>query len=113
MPPKAHQPQYHLANDRLDSFKAITKPKSKARPGWPLREETHPLLTPENMVGAGFYYKPGDEEEDDDTCACLTCGVSLGGWAEGDDPFKEHAQRGECAWAETICQVKVDRDNGV
>lgn len=111
MPPKT-TPQMHLSEHRLASFAPITKPKSKVRPGWPLDKETHPLLTPENMVHAGFYYAPGGEEGDD-TCICFTCGVILGGWAEDDDPFREHAQRGECAWAETICQVKVDRDNGL
>ena len=113
MPPKPQTSQMHLSENRRATFDPITKPKSKARPGWPLSEETHPSLIPENMVGAGFYYKPGDGEDDDDTCVCFTCGVSLGGWAEDDDPYKEHAQRGECAWAETICQVKVDKANGV
>lgn len=112
MPPKQSL-QMHLSEHRLASFSAITKPKTKARPAWPLNPKTHPLLTPENMVGAGFYYKPGEGEDGDDTCVCFTCGVSLGGWAEDDDPYKEHAVRGECAWAETICQVKVDRDNGL
>lgn len=116
MPPKSTTTtatQMHLSEHRLASFEPITRPKSKVRQGWPLKRETHPLLTPENMVRAGFYYKPGVDEEGDDSCVCFTCEVTLGGWAEDDDPYKEHAKRGECAWAETICQIKVDKASGL
>jgi hypothetical protein len=113
MPPKATALQMQMYDDRLASFEPITKPKTKARPGWPLDAKTHPLLTPANMASAGFYFSPGSNEDSGDNCACFLCGVQLGGWAEDDDPHKEHVDRGNCAWAETVCQVVLDKVNNV
>jgi hypothetical protein len=103
----------YKSEDRLASFESISKPKARARHGWPLDVKTHPKLTPENMASAGFYYTPSGSDPNGDTCCCFLCGVTLGGWAEDDDPHKEHVDRGNCAWAETICQVELDRENGL
>jgi hypothetical protein len=113
MPPKATALQMQMYDDRLASFDPISKPKTKARPGWPLDAKTHPRLTPANMASAGFYFSPGSNEDSGDNCACFLCGVQLGGWAEDDDPHKEHVDRGNCAWAETVCQVFLDKANNV
>ena len=113
MPPKAPILQMHKYEDRLATFEPIAKPKARARHGWPLSPETHPRLTPADMASAGFYYSPGGSEASADNCVCFLCGVQLGGWAEDDDPYKEHVERGNCAWAETICQVVLDRANNV
>jgi hypothetical protein len=102
---------YHNYHTRLDSFSAIAKPKSRAKPAFPLSPLTHPHLVPENLAKAGFYHTPSNEAGED-TCRCFLCGVQLGGWDEEDDPFEEHAKRGNCAWAELVCQVQVERRSG-
>lgn len=113
MPPKRPQSQWHLYEDRLASFLPITKPKSRARHGWPLTPDHYPLLTPENMALAGFYFEPVGNGAASDTCVCFLCGVRLGGWDSQDDPCQEHVRRGDCAWADTVCQVELDaRMNG-
>lgn len=110
MPPKQPpKPQMYRHDDRVESFNPILKPKARARHAWPHSPDTHPLLTPENMALAGFYFLAGQSTVTSDTCVCFLCGVSLGGWAEDDDPHKEHLERGDCAWAETICQAEVDK----
>ncbi|WWC59525.1 uncharacterized protein I303_102081 [Kwoniella dejecticola CBS 10117] len=94
---------------RLASFEAITKPKSKAKPAFPLSSKTHPHLTADALSKAGFYHTPGSSEESLDNCTCFLCNVELGGWDEEDDPFQEHSRRGNCAWAEMICTVKIEK----
>ncbi|WRT64704.1 uncharacterized protein IL334_001638 [Kwoniella shivajii] len=96
-------------DSRLESFKAITKPKSKVKPAFPLKASTHPNLTPDALSKAGFYHTPGPSTESYDNCKCFLCNVELGGWDEDDDPFKEHARRGNCAWAEMVCTVKIEK----
>lgn len=103
-----HRPQWrsHLTmqsvDERIRSFAAITKPKSAARPGWPLSPTTHPALTPKNLARAGYYYAPTSDSPD--TCVCFSCGEALGGWEETDDPYDEQWRRRErCAWAEYVC----------
>jgi hypothetical protein len=104
-------PAYHIQDNRLASFSGITKPKSLAKPAFPLSSSSHPHLTPENLARAGFFHNPS-EQEGYDTCKCFLCGVELGGWDPDDDPFEEHARRGGCAWGEIVCQVNADRKNG-
>lgn len=95
-------------DDRIRSFAPITKPKSAARPGWPLPAKTHPKLTARRLADAGFYFAPTPEGPD--TCKCYSCGLALGGWDEGDDPVDEHWQRREgCAWAEFMCAMRRER----
>ncbi|OCF58741.1 hypothetical protein L486_03231 [Kwoniella mangroviensis CBS 10435] len=98
----------HL-DTRLQSFNAITKPKSKVKPAFPLTEKTHPNLTPDLLSQAGFYHTPGSTEESWDNCKCFMCNLELGGWDEGDDPFEEHSKRGNCAWADMVCTVKIEK----
>lgn len=96
------------ADARLRSFDPITKPKSAARPGWPLSPTSFPRMTPKNLADAGFYFAP--TEDGPDTCKCFSCGVNLGGWEEGDDPLDEHwARREKCAWAELMCAMYMER----
>lgn len=98
---------------RVKSFTEITKPKTKAKPGFPLDPDTYPYLTPTNLAAAGFFHDPTPSDEDTwDTCKCFVCGVKLGGWDEHDDPFEEHVKRGKCVWAEMVCAPKVHRDKG-
>ncbi|OCF32531.1 hypothetical protein I316_05711 [Kwoniella heveanensis BCC8398] len=97
------------SDNRLESFKAISKPKSKAKPAFPLSPSTHPQLTPEALSQAGFHHTPGSSSSATDNCKCFLCGVELGGWDEDDDPFQEHARRGNCAWAEMVCAVTLER----
>ncbi|KAE8538987.1 hypothetical protein D1P53_005357 [Cryptococcus gattii VGV] len=104
-------------DNRLASFNAITKPKSKAKPQFPLEASTHPHLTPRALAEAGFYHTPGSSSPSFDNCTCFLCNLELGGWDEDDDPFEEHAKRAGCAWAEMFCAVKIekrkrDRSNG-
>ncbi|WWD07597.1 hypothetical protein V865_005698 [Kwoniella europaea PYCC6329] len=94
---------------RLQSFNTIAKPKSKVKPGFPLTENTHPQLTPDLLSQAGFYHTPGSTEESWDNCKCFMCNLELGGWDEGDDPFEEHSKRGNCAWADMVCKVKIEK----
>ncbi|WWC68003.1 uncharacterized protein I206_101922 [Kwoniella pini CBS 10737] len=94
---------------RLASFEAIVKPKSKAKPAFPLDSKTHPHLTADSLARAGFYHTPGTSEDSWDNCKCFLCNVELGGWDEEDDPFEEHSRRGNCAWADMICTVKVEK----
>lgn len=113
MPPKsAAAAMMHRQEDRLASFLPISKPKGRARHGWPHTEASHPLLTPANMAHAGFYFSPGGSEASYDTCTCFLCGVRLGGWDADDDPWYEHASRGDCAWAETVCKTELDKRAG-
>ena len=100
---------------RIESFQQITRPKSKAKPAFPLSPTTHPKLTPLNLASAGFFHDPtgqDDDEELDDTCKCFLCGLKLSGWDEDDDPYVEHVKRGSCAWAEFVCQPKIHQANG-
>jgi hypothetical protein len=97
---------------RLESFNAVNKPKSKAKIAFPLSPNTHPRLTPKLLAQAGFYHTPESGTVDDDTCKCFMCGISLGGWDEGDDPFAEHANRGGCSWGDMVCRVKYDSLKG-
>ncbi|KIR36020.1 hypothetical protein I352_00962 [Cryptococcus deuterogattii MMRL2647] len=104
-------------DNRLASFNPITKPKSKAKPQFPLEASTHPHLTPRALAEAGFYHTPGSSSPSFDNCTCFLCNLELGGWDEDDDPFEEHAKRAGCAWAEMFCAVKIekrkrDRSNG-
>jgi hypothetical protein len=97
---------------RLQSFNEITKPKSKAKPPFPLSPTSYPNLTPANLATAGFFHDPGEDEESWDTCKCFLCGLKLGGWDETDDPFEEHVKRGSCAWAEFVCLPRLHRAKG-
>jgi len=117
MPPKQPPPpilhMYRL-EDRLATFNPIEKPKGRVRHGWPLSLDTHPKLTPNDMALAGFYFQPNKSSgTSSDTCVCFSCSVVLGGWVEGDNPHKEHVSRGNCAWAETICQAELDKGKKV
>ncbi|WWD21562.1 hypothetical protein CI109_106048 [Kwoniella shandongensis] len=100
---------------RLASFNAITKPKTKARPAFPLTSSTHPHLTPRTLSEAGFYYTPEPSTSTLDTCTCFLCGLILATWDETDDPFEEHAARidNDCAWGEIFCAAKVERKKRV
>jgi len=115
MPPKPLEELMHFSETRLNSYLPVLKPKSKAKPAFPLSSSTHPNLTPESLAAAGFYHHPdkGATGQDADTCKCFLCGLSLGGWDEGDDPFEEHANRSGCAWGEVVCRIKVDKRKGV
>ncbi|WVQ98132.1 hypothetical protein IAU59_005254 [Kwoniella sp. CBS 9459] len=97
------------SDSRAATFEAILKPKSKAKPAFPLSPTTHPLLTPDALAQAGFYHTPGSSSTATDNCKCFLCGVELGGWDEEDDPFEEHARRGNCAWADMVCSVKLEK----
>ncbi|WVO16612.1 hypothetical protein L204_104291 [Cryptococcus depauperatus] len=94
---------------RLFSFNAITKPKPKAKPAFPLSATTHPHLTPRALAEAGFYHSPGSSAASHDNCTCFLCNLELGGWDQDDDPFEEHAKRSGCAWAEMVCAVKIEK----
>ncbi|OWZ66396.1 hypothetical protein AYX14_02878 [Cryptococcus neoformans] len=96
-------------DNRLASFDAVTKPKSKAKPQFPLEASTHPHLTPRALAEAGFYHTPGTSPPSFDNCTCFLCNLELGGWDEDDDPFEEHAKRAGCAWAEMFCAVKIEK----
>jgi hypothetical protein len=103
-------PGMQVVDQRVRSFAAITKPKSAARPGWPLDPASYPRLTPQQLADAGFYYDPADGI---DTCKCFSCGIKLGGWEEGDDPLDEHwARREKCAWAELMCAMYMEKRDG-
>ena len=106
-------PSMILHDTRLSSFLEITKPKSKSKPAFPLAPSSHPYLTPIDLANAGFFHDPGQGEDSWDTCRCFFCGLKLGGWDEGDDPFEEHVKRGSCAWAELVCQPRVHRAKGI
>ncbi|WVQ83151.1 hypothetical protein IAT38_005289 [Cryptococcus sp. DSM 104549] len=102
-------------DNRLSSFSAILKPKTKAKRAFPLSPSSHPHLTPRALADAGFYHTPGPDEAAWDNCTCFLCNLELGGWDEEDDPFEEHAKRAGCAWAEMVCAVKIEkrkRDQG-
>jgi len=94
---------------RLDSFKAVLKPKSRAKPAFPLDPARYPSLTPTDLANAGFFHDPGPDEDTYDTCKCFICGLKLGGWDETDNPFEEHHKRGSCAWAEFVCGPVAQR----
>ncbi|XP_066999486.2 death-associated inhibitor of apoptosis 1 [Anabrus simplex] len=47
---------------------------------WPVR-----FLAPSRLAAAGFYYLGRD-----DIVRCFFCGVEIGCWEEGDDPFRDH-----------------------
>lgn len=115
--PPHHTLKMQNLDNRLASFNPITKPKSKAKPQFPLEASTHPHLTPRALAEAGFYHTPGSSSPSFDNCTCFLCNLELGGWDEDDDPFEEHAKRAGCAWAEMFCAVKIekrkrDRSNG-
>ncbi|WVQ75939.1 hypothetical protein IAR50_005574 [Cryptococcus sp. DSM 104548] len=96
-------------DNRQQSFNAVAKPRSKAKPPFPLNPKKYPHLTPDSLAQAGFYHTPGSAEGSLDNCKCFLCNLELGGWDEEDDPFEEHAKRSNCAWAEMVCAVKVEK----
>ncbi|ODN79590.1 hypothetical protein L202_03537 [Cryptococcus amylolentus CBS 6039] len=98
----------HLDN-RQQSFNPVARPKSRAKPAFPLSPARYPHLTPDSLAQAGFYHTPGATEGSLDNCKCFLCNLELGGWDEEDDPFEEHAKRSNCAWAEMVCAVKVEK----
>ncbi|ORY30335.1 hypothetical protein BCR39DRAFT_148558 [Naematelia encephala] len=96
---------------RIASFKPVLRPKSRAKPSFPLSASTHPLLTPQNLAEAGFYHLSDQSDLDTpDSCKCFTCGLHLGGWDSDDDPHEEHVKRDNgCVWAEAVCRPKVEK----
>ena len=94
---------------RVSSFPPISRPKSRAKPAFPLSHNTHPHLTPQNLAEAGFYHASTQRPSGfPDICRCYLCDVQLGGWDPNDDPFEEHVKRQGCAWADLVCALKVD-----
>ena len=49
--------------------------------------ETWPVsfMDPHRLSAAGFYYT-----DQNDVVRCAFCGVEVGRWEEGDDPFRDH-----------------------
>ncbi|XP_066999488.1 death-associated inhibitor of apoptosis 1 [Anabrus simplex] len=47
---------------------------------WPVS-----FLAPDRLAAAGFYYL-----RKEDIVQCVFCGVEIGRWEEGDDPFRDH-----------------------
>ncbi|ORX33948.1 hypothetical protein BD324DRAFT_637770 [Kockovaella imperatae] len=104
---------------RIASFYSTAPSKGKSKKTntnqtiiFPLDPRQYPNLTPENLASAGFFFKPTEGEEQDDTCQCYLCGLQLGGWDVGDDPNEEHAKRNACPWAEFMCRSKMNRKRG-
>ena len=52
---------------------------------WPYTGRRGWRPTSNKLSEAGFHYTPTDDEEDG--CACIYCGVELGGWEKTDDPM--------------------------
>ena len=61
---------------------------------WPFTEDCS--CTPERMAAAGFYCCGGENEPD--LVRCYFCRKELDEWEPEDDPWKEHARRGKCAY---------------
>ncbi|EIW71190.1 hypothetical protein TREMEDRAFT_73216 [Tremella mesenterica DSM 1558] len=99
-------------DNRLSSFSAIVKPKSRVKPAFPHSPDTHPNLTPLLLAEAGFYHTPGSSPASLDTVRCFLCACELGGWEKADDAFEEHVKRQGCAWADIVCQGKLDTARG-
>ena len=97
---------------RLNSFAAIVKPKTRAKPAFPHSPATHPHLSAQALAEAGFYHTPGSSSSSLDTVRCFLCACELGGWEETDNPFEEHVKRKGCAWADIVCQGKLDVSRG-
>ncbi|VDK50769.1 unnamed protein product [Anisakis simplex] len=63
---------------------------------WPHKE---PNLSPEKvpfviqMADAGFFFNPGNSDDDDDNVQCPFCFKQLTGWEPDDDPLLEHQKR--------------------
>jgi hypothetical protein len=91
---------------RIESFK-----RAKGRKAFPHHGRGYERLTPTALAEAGFFYNPDADMPDDDTCNCFLCGLQLGGWEAGDDPFAEHVKReGVCAWKELVCRLQLAED---
>jgi hypothetical protein len=65
-------PDMRREADRLKTFEK-----------WPVA-----FMDPRSMSAAGFYYV--NERDVRDVVRCAFCGVEVGCWEEGDDPFTDH-----------------------
>ena len=97
-----------------ESSKSRSKSKPTSTLAFPLDAKVYPNLTPHSLARAGFFYHPASPEDiEDDTCQCFLCGLQLGGWDEGDDPYEEHVKRQNCPWADFVCQPRLNRRNDI
>lgn len=75
---------------------------------WPLS-----YISPTALAAAGFYYYPQvsydccdcGNSRPDDRVRCYSCGLELGLWKVGDDPFNEHEK-----WSPKCEEVKKRSD---
>ncbi|KAK6346962.1 hypothetical protein TWF696_007057 [Orbilia brochopaga] len=101
---------FYTQEQRTKSF-VITgarKRQSNAKKGtksqkwsWPT---DHPA--PAIMARAGFYFKPG--QGDEDNVACFICQKNMSEWDPDDDPAEQHLRHNSsCGWALTMCRDLV------
>jgi hypothetical protein len=94
------RPEFCSHSARVMSFKSKkTLPKASR---WP-----HPAsfpLTAELLASAGYFHDPVEKEPDRTTC--WTCGESMKGWAEGDDPFDLHLTWSACSFFDRPVAIK-------
>ncbi|KAK7792000.1 hypothetical protein R5R35_004203 [Gryllus longicercus] len=67
----AQPPSFNLKSE-ADRYKTFER--------WPV-----PFMDAHKLAAAGFYYINRD-----DLVKCVFCGVEVGNWEEGDDPFQDH-----------------------
>jgi aromatic aminotransferase len=63
--------------------------------------------SPDRLAAAGFFYHPATGFLDQ--CRCFSCGLTLNGWEEGDDPIQEHSSQDsvvECEYLRGLSRLR-------
>lgn len=73
-PQRSNNKNWHPLNMKRESD------RRKTYESWPIT-----FMDPHRLSAAGFYYT-----DQNDVVRCAFCGVEVGRWEEGDDPFRDH-----------------------
>lgn len=77
--PWPRQEESFPGNERLARAREMT-----FSAGWPAGKG---VPTSEEIAKAGWYFRPGNEEDEGDRCVCAYCERAVEGWEKGDDPL--------------------------
>ncbi|KAJ6257116.1 hypothetical protein Dda_8001 [Drechslerella dactyloides] len=101
---------FYTQEQRTKSFviSGTRKRQSNAKKGTKSQKWTWPTdhPAPAIMARAGFYFKPG--QGDEDNVACFICQKNMSEWDPDDDPAEQHLRHNSsCGWALTMCRDLV------
>eukprot|EP00281_Chroomonas_sp_CCMP1168_P031371 CAMPEP_0206245122 /NCGR_PEP_ID=MMETSP0047_2-20121206/18526_1 /ASSEMBLY_ACC=CAM_ASM_000192 /TAXON_ID=195065 /ORGANISM="Chroomonas mesostigmatica_cf, Strain CCMP1168" /LENGTH=564 /DNA_ID=CAMNT_0053670395 /DNA_START=122 /DNA_END=1814 /DNA_ORIENTATION=+ len=98
-----------IFGEAYDALRTLDGREATFTSDWP--HGTNPKLGKSKMASAGFIYTPDDSCSDKTTC--VYCGLELGHWEPGDDPWTEHhhGSPGCSFWRRSsVSGEKINRD---